>query len=163
MEALEAADAVPLPAGGALRLRGNGRGEQSYLLSGTVRIPKAAIELKDLPKGTVAVSDDVIIVGESLVPAIVPYLRKFNKYTVTDFLGDRFYSDFARFVGVVCALFYFFFSIPHRGAFGGVAKTGIYILMIGFGATFGFTVMGRISLLIGRIQFLLGNWLGLID
>ncbi len=36
---------------------------------------------------------------------IVPYLRKFNKFTVTDFLGDRFYSNFARFVGVVCAVF----------------------------------------------------------
>ena len=40
-----------------------------------------------------------------LTTLIVPYLRKFNKYTVTDFLGDRFYSDFARFVGVVCAIF----------------------------------------------------------
>ena len=36
---------------------------------------------------------------------IVPYLRKFNKFTVTDFLGDRFYSNIARFVGVVCAVF----------------------------------------------------------
>ncbi len=63
-------------------------------------------------------------------------------------------SDIIIFVGVVCALFYFFFSIPHRGAFGGVAKAGIYILMIGFGASFGFTVMGRISLFIQRVQFL---------
>ncbi|MDB4371450.1 cation acetate symporter, partial [Mariniblastus sp.] len=30
---------------------------------------------------------------------------KFNKFTVTDFLGDRFYSNFARAVGVVCAVF----------------------------------------------------------
>ena len=40
-----------------------------------------------------------------LTTLIVPYLRKFNKLTVTDFLGDRFYSNFARFVGVVCAVF----------------------------------------------------------
>ena len=40
-----------------------------------------------------------------LTTLIVPYLRKFNKFTVTDFLGDRFYSNFARFVGVVCAIF----------------------------------------------------------
>jgi len=40
-----------------------------------------------------------------LTALIVPYLRKFNKFTVTDFLGDRFYSNFARFVGVVCAIF----------------------------------------------------------
>lgn len=40
-----------------------------------------------------------------LTTLIVPYLRKFNKFTVTDFLGDRFYSDLARAVGVVCAVF----------------------------------------------------------
>ena len=40
-----------------------------------------------------------------LTTLIVPYLRKFNKFTVTDFLGDRFYSDVARAVGVTCAIF----------------------------------------------------------
>ncbi len=40
-----------------------------------------------------------------LTTLIVPYLRKFNKFTVTDFLGDRFYSDIARAVGVMCAIF----------------------------------------------------------
>ncbi|QEG21336.1 sodium:solute symporter family protein [Mariniblastus fucicola] len=40
-----------------------------------------------------------------LTALIVPYLRKFNKFTVTDFLGDRFYSNVARAVGVICAVF----------------------------------------------------------
>ena len=40
-----------------------------------------------------------------LTALIVPYLRKFNKFTVTDFLGDRFYSNVARTVGVICAVF----------------------------------------------------------
>lgn len=40
-----------------------------------------------------------------LTTLVVPYLRKFNKFTVTDFLGDRFYSNVARTVGVVCAIF----------------------------------------------------------
>lgn len=40
-----------------------------------------------------------------LTALIVPYLRKFNKFTVVDFLGDRFYSNLARAVGVVCAIF----------------------------------------------------------
>ena len=40
-----------------------------------------------------------------LTTLIVPYLRKFNKFTVTDFLGDRFYSNIARVVGVICAVF----------------------------------------------------------
>ena len=36
---------------------------------------------------------------------LAPYLRKFGKYTVPDFIGDRYYSDFARLVAVVSVLF----------------------------------------------------------
>ncbi len=36
---------------------------------------------------------------------LAPYLRKFGKYTVPDFVGDRYYSDTARIVAVVCAIF----------------------------------------------------------
>ena len=35
---------------------------------------------------------------------LAPYLRKFGKFTVADFIGDRYYSNTARFVAVVCAL-----------------------------------------------------------
>ena len=67
-------------------------------------------------------------------------------------------------LGTLAALIYFFFSKPHKGPFFGTgSKIGIWVIMLGFGATFGFTVMGRISLLIGRIQYLLGDWLHLIE
>ncbi|MDH4318148.1 MAG: cation acetate symporter, partial [Desulfobulbaceae bacterium] len=36
---------------------------------------------------------------------LAPYLRKFGKYTVPDFVGDRYYSNIARFVALVCAIF----------------------------------------------------------
>ncbi len=36
---------------------------------------------------------------------LAPYLRKFGKFTVPDFVGDRCYSQFARVVAVVCAIF----------------------------------------------------------
>ena len=36
---------------------------------------------------------------------LAPYLRKFGKYTVPDFVGDRYYSNIARMVAVVCVLF----------------------------------------------------------
>lgn len=62
-------------------------------------------------------------------------------------------------IGSLAALSYFFFSKAHTGAFGAVAKFGIWILMIGFGASFGFTVMARISLFIDRVQFLHKGWL----
>ena len=65
-------------------------------------------------------------------------------------------------IGVVCTLVYFFFSKEHKGILRHTSRLGIIFIMIGFGASFGYTVMARVSLLIGRIQFLLGPWLGLI-
>jgi hypothetical protein len=65
-------------------------------------------------------------------------------------------------LGVLASLIYFFFSKEHKGAMGAGAKIGIWFLMISFGASFGYTVMSRMSLLIGRIYFIFGEWLGLI-
>ena len=59
------------------------------------------------------------------------------------------------FVGVICTLTYFFFSVEHEGIVGGISKIGVVFIMVGFGAAFGNTVMGRVSLLIGRVQFLI--------
>lgn len=58
-------------------------------------------------------------------------------------------------VGVSTVLFYFFFSIEHSGPGKIVARTGIVFLMIAFGAAFGYTVMARMSLLIGRLTDLI--------
>ena len=58
-------------------------------------------------------------------------------------------------IGVICGLVYFFFSKEHTGIVGKVSRVGIYFLMIKFGASFGFAVMGRISLLIGRFEELI--------
>ena len=64
--------------------------------------------------------------------------------------------------GLVTTLIFFFFSKEHKGALGGSAKVGIYFLMISFGASYGYTVMARVSLLIGRVMFLLDDWLGIL-
>ena len=66
------------------------------------------------------------------------------------------------FIGVLCGLIYFFFSKEHKGAFGAASRVGIWILMVTFGASFGYTVMGRISLLVGRISFLFHDWLNIL-
>ncbi|MBN2829418.1 MAG: hypothetical protein JXR56_03740 [Candidatus Cloacimonetes bacterium] len=58
------------------------------------------------------------------------------------------------FIGTVTVLLYFYFSKAHTGFYGKITKVGVWFMMIGFGASFGNTVMARISLLIGRIQFL---------
>jgi hypothetical protein len=54
--------------------------------------------------------------------------------------------------GTLTGLVYFYFSKEHKGVFGRTAKIGIYFLMITFGASFGYTVMSRMSLLIGRLN-----------
>ncbi len=66
------------------------------------------------------------------------------------------------FVGVLTTLSYFFFSREQKGALKISANIGIWFIMIGFGASFGNTVMGRIALLIGRVQFLLTDWIHVI-
>ena len=71
-------------------------------------------------------------------------------------------GQFILIIGTISGLVYFYFSKKHEGITGWTAKLGIIFLMISFGAAFGFTAMARISLLIGRLQFLLGDWLGLI-
>ena len=62
----------------------------------------------------------------------------------------------------VFSLLYFFFSAQFTGRWRWVLRTGITFLMIAFGAMFGYTVMARVSLLIGRVYFLLHNWLHIV-
>lgn len=71
------------------------------------------------------------------------------------------FGNFLLIVGLLATLMFFFFSLEHKGTVGGVAKVGVYFLMLSFGASFGFTVMSRISLLLERLRFLYGDWLGI--
>jgi hypothetical protein len=65
-------------------------------------------------------------------------------------------------LGVLVTLMYFIFTRPHSGAWGRGAVAGRYFMMIFFGATFAYTVMSRMALLIGRLEFLLSDWLGVM-
>ena len=84
----------------------------------------------------------------------------FNPLTMS---AGEIMSALVLLVGVTTTLIYFYFSAEHKGSLRTISRIGITFLMIGFGATFGYNVMGRISLLIGRFQFLFIDWLGLID
>ncbi|MHB8996047.1 MAG: hypothetical protein ACYC63_12445 [Armatimonadota bacterium] len=68
------------------------------------------------------------------------------------------FNSFLLILGVVCTLSYFYFSHEHKRLLGVTSRIGIWFLMVAFGAGFGNTVMARISLLIGRVQFLLYDW-----
>lgn len=69
---------------------------------------------------------------------------------------------FLIFFGTIAVLLYFFFSKAHTGFYGKFVNVGKWYMMVGFGASFGLTVMARISLLIGRIQFLVNDVMGLL-
>ena len=60
-------------------------------------------------------------------------------------------------VGLLSSLVYFYFSVEHKGVIGKISSVGVWTVMIGFGAAFGFTVQGRISLAIGRALDVLGQ------
>ncbi len=79
---------------------------------------------------------------------LAPYLRKFGKYTVPDFVGDRYYSQAARFVAVVCALFVSFTYVAGqmRGVgivFSRFLEIDINLgVFIGMGIVFFYAVLG---------------------
>lgn len=60
--------------------------------------------------------------------------------------------------GLLCTLSYFYFSLERRGALKATSKMGMWFLMVAFGAAFGNTVMARMTLLIGRVEFLRFKW-----
>lgn len=105
--------------------------------------------------------------GVSIPANMQAYILAQIKATISPFAQITSFGDALNavivLVGLITTLFYFYFSKRHEGVFGKLAKTGIYFLMIFFGATFGFTVMARISLLIGRTTFLLRDWLHLME
>ncbi len=71
-------------------------------------------------------------------------------------------DQFVLVAGTACALAYFTYTRGAKGLRGGMARTGLLVLMVAFGASFAYAVMSRIALLVNRLHFLLGDWLGLV-
>ena len=93
-------------------------------------------------------------INSSMIPLVVIQNGALDTMTTV--------SNLVVFLGVFCGLIYFFFSKEHKGIMGVGSKIGIWILMVTFGAGFGYTVMARISLLVGRFRFLFDDWLGIL-
>lgn len=66
--------------------------------------------------------------------------------------GPAVFNHAVLIVGVLCVLVYFFFSLEQKGVTKPVAYVGTFFLMVTFGSSFGYTVLARVSLLIGRAQ-----------
>ncbi len=65
-------------------------------------------------------------------------------------------------VGVMSVLWYFLFTVEKKGTAGAISSIGRVVMMVAFGSAFGNTVMARVSSFLGRVQFLLEEWLGVI-
>ena len=72
---------------------------------------------------------------------MVPYLRKFGKATVPDFIGDRYYSKFARGVAVVCAIFICMTYIMGQMRGVGVVFSQLFGIGIPAGVIIGATIV----------------------
>ena len=79
---------------------------------------------------------------------LAPYLRKFGKFTVPDFVGDRYYSDIARMVAVICVIFISFTYVAGQMRGVGIVfsrflqvdiNTGV---VLGMGIVFIYAVLG---------------------
>lgn len=79
---------------------------------------------------------------------LAPYLRKFGKFTVPDFIGDRYYSNFARTIAVICAIVVSFTYVAGQMRGVGVVfsrflevdiNTGVFI---GMAIVFFYAVLG---------------------
>jgi hypothetical protein len=112
-------------------------------------------------------TDFISQVSNTFIPVLVdwkgvdPFISDFSLSASGQFAMTL--SNWVVIIGVFCGLIYFFFSKEHKGFFGAASKVGIWVLMITFGASFGYTVMGRVSLLVGRLTYLYRDWLGLIN
>jgi len=83
-----------------------------------------------------------------LAMLLAPYLRKFGKVTVPDFIGDRYYSNVARTVAVICVIFVSFTYVAGQMRGTGIVfarflevnvNTGV---VIGMGIVFFYAVLG---------------------
>ncbi len=72
---------------------------------------------------------------------LAPYLRKFGKFTVPDFIGDRYYSNTARTVAVVCALFVSFTYVAGQMRGVGVVFSRFLEVQIEWGVIIGMTIV----------------------
>ena len=72
---------------------------------------------------------------------LAPYLRKFGKFTVPDFVGDRYYSQTARTVAVFCALFVSFTYVAGQMRGVGVVFSRFLEIPVNYGVVIGMFIV----------------------
>ena len=112
-----------------------------------------------------------IVIGTSAAISLLRYLKSDLINQVGATMIDPFagvtvpvaIGNLMVITGTLCGVYFFYFSKKQEGLAKIPSKIGVYFLMVSFGATFGYTVMARVSLLIGRLEFLLKDWLHIIN
>ena len=80
---------------------------------------------------------------------LAPYLRKFGKYTVPDFVGDRYYSNVARLVAVVAAIFVSLTYVAGQMRGVGIVFSRFLQVDINTGVIIGMVIVGFFAVLGG--------------
>src|SRR5680860_1557867 len=80
---------------------------------------------------------------------LAPYLRKFGKYTVPDFVGDRYYSNTARVVAAICAIFVSLTYVAGQMRGVGIVFSRFLGLPIGWGVVVGMVIVSFFAVLGG--------------
>jgi len=80
---------------------------------------------------------------------LAPYLRKFGKYTVPDFVGDRYYSQFARLVAVIAAIFVSLTYVAGQMRGVGIVFSRFLQVDINTGVIIGMVIVGFFAVLGG--------------
>lgn len=96
-------------------------------------------------------------VAATVLPLVTGYSSPWGSFTFLDV------NNAIIIAGTICTLTYFFMTKRHTGIIGGTARVGRYFIMITLGARFGLVVMSRMSLLYGRLYFLLHDWLNILE
>jgi hypothetical protein len=89
-------------------------------------------------------------------------IEQFTKQLASTALPLNSIKNIVIVVGVLGTLSYFFFTLKPSPVLTGASNFGKWVIMITFGAAFGNAIMGRVSLIIGRVQFMFGEWIHLI-
>jgi hypothetical protein len=87
------------------------------------------------------------------------FLRQIRATMLPLFTGDILTTigNLVIVIGTILTISYFILHREQKGVYGGFTKAGKYFVLATLGAVFGTTVLGRMALIIQRIQFLLGD------
>jgi hypothetical protein len=108
-----------------------------------------------------------LAVGGALTGILVPQITATIVPLNPDLPPERLLNNLVIVVGTIDTLVYFHFTAganrPGARVIQAVGSVGKWVVLLTFGAIFANVVMGRISLLIGRVQFLLVDWLQVVQ